>query len=113
VVAATSLFAIQYIEQHPELQEQLWENTRYFRGHMQAAGFTVPKSVHPIVPVMLGEAQKAQDMAKAMLEQGIYVIAFSYPVVPEGAARIRVQISAAHTKEDLDKVVEAFSKTRG
>ena len=113
VVAAGSLFAIQYIQQHPELQEELWENTRYFRAQMQAAGFTVPESVHPIVPVMLFDAQKAQDMAKAMLEQGVYVIAFSYPVVREGLARIRVQISANHTKEDLDKAVASFVKTRG
>lgn len=112
VVTAASLFAIQYIEQHPELREKLWENTRYFRAQMQKAGFTVPESVHPIVPVMLGEAKKAQDMAKAMLEQEIYVIAFSYPVVPDGAARIRVQISANHTIEDLDKAVEAFVKSR-
>jgi len=113
VVAATSLFAIDYIEKHPELREKLWESTRYFRTKMQEAGFTVPESVHPIVPVMLGDAQKAQEMAKAMLEQGIYVIAFSYPVVPEGKARIRVQISSEHTKEDLDKAVSAFIKTRG
>ncbi len=113
VIAATSVFAIQYAQEHPELREKLWENTRYFRSRMQEAGFTVPVSVHPIVPVMLGDAKKAQDMAKAMLEQGIYVIAFSYPVVPEGTARIRVQISASHTKEDLDKAVEAFVKTRG
>jgi len=113
VVAAASFFAIQYIQQHPELQEKLWENTRYFRAQMQAAGFTVPESVHPIVPVMLFDAQKAQDMAKAMLEEGIYVIAFSYPVVPEGLARIRVQISANHTKEDLDRAVASFVKTRG
>ena len=113
VVTAASLFAIQYIEQHPEPQERLWENTRYFRTQMRRAGFTVPESVHPIVPVMLGDAKKAQDMAKEMLKEGIYVIAFSYPVVPEGLARIRVQISSAHTKEDLDRVVEAFVKTRG
>ena len=111
VVAATSLASISHIEQHPELREKLWENTRYFREKMQTAGFKVPESVHPIVPVMLGEAKKAKDMASAMLEEGIYVIAFSYPVVPEGAARIRVQISANHTKEDLDRVVDAFVKT--
>lgn len=112
-VAGASLFAIQYIEQHPELREKLWENTSYFRGEMQKAGFQVPESEHPIVPVMLGAAQKAQDMARAMLQEGIYVIAFSYPVVPEGAARIRVQISSLHTQEDLERAVEAFIKTRG
>jgi len=113
VVAATSLFAIEYIEKHPELREKLWENTRYFRTKMQDAGFTVPESVHPIVPIMIGDAQKAQDMASLMLKEDIYVIAFSYPVVPEGKARIRVQISSDHTQEDLNKVVEAFVKTRG
>ena len=113
VVAGASVFAIQYIGQHPELREKLWENTKYFRARMQEAGFQVPKSVHPIVPVMLGDAKKAKDMAKAMLAEGIYVIAFSYPVVPEGAARIRVQISANHTREDLGRAVEAFAKTRG
>jgi len=110
---ATSLFAIQYIENHPELREKLWENTRYFREKMQEANFTVPESVHPIVPVMIGDAQKAQDMALAMLKENIYVIAFSYPVVPDGKARIRVQISSEHTKEDLDQAVAAFIKTRG
>lgn len=113
VIAAAGTFAIEYIEKHPELRERLWQNTRYFREKMQEAGFTVPESIHPIVPVMLGDAQKAQHMAKAMLQEGIYVIAFSYPVVPEGAARIRVQISSLHTKEDLDRAVEAFVKTRG
>ncbi|KKW13755.1 MAG: Glycine C-acetyltransferase [Parcubacteria group bacterium GW2011_GWA2_50_10] len=112
-VAGASLFAIQYIENHPELREKLWENTKYFREQMQKAGFTVPESVHPIVPVMLGDAKKAKDMATAMLAEGIYVIAFSYPVVPESAARIRVQISSNHTREDLDKAVDAFVKTRG
>ena len=113
VVAASSLFAIEYIEAHPELREKLWENTRYFREKMQEVGFTVPKSVHPIVPVMIGDAQKAQKMAATMLKEGIYVIAFSYPVVPEGKARIRVQLSSEHTKEDLDHCVKAFIKTRG
>ena len=112
-VAGASLFAIQYIENHPELREKLSENTKYFREQMQKAGFTVPESVHPIVPVMLGDAKKAKDMATAMLAEGIYVIAFSYPVVPESAARIRVQISSNHTREDLDKAVDAFVKTRG
>ncbi len=113
VIAAAARFAIEYIEKHPELREKLWENTRYFREKMQEAGFKVPESAHPIVPVMIGEARKAKDMANAMLQEGIYVIAFSYPVVPEGTARIRVQISSLHTKEDLDRAVEAFVKTRG
>ena len=113
VVAATSRYAVEYIEAHPELRRRLWDNTRYFRDRMQDVGFTVPQSVHPIVPVMLGDARKTQDMALAMLDEGIYVIGFSYPVVPQGAARIRVQISSDHTRADLDRAVQAFVKTRG
>ncbi|MEK7084375.1 MAG: glycine C-acetyltransferase [Patescibacteria group bacterium] len=108
VIAATTMFVLDFIEQHPELREQLWENTRYFREKMVAAGFTVPTSVHPIVPIMLGDGKVAADMARDMLDEGIYVIGFSYPVVPMGKARIRVQISAAHTKEQIDQLVAAF-----
>ena len=108
VIAGTSLFAIGYIQQHPELQEQLWENTRYFREQMKAAGFQIPESEHPIVPVMIGDPHKAQNMARVMFEGGIYVVAFSYPVVPQGTDRIRVQISAAHSKEDINAIVRAF-----
>ena len=110
VIAATALFAIRYIGKHPELRAKLWENTKYFREKMTEAGFTVPESVHPIVPIMLGEAKKAKSMADAMLEDGIYVIAFSFPVVPEGTARIRVQISSDHTKKDIDKLVASFQR---
>ena len=110
VVAANSLFAIDYINTHPELRRKLWENTRYFRDKMKGAGFAVPVSVHPIVPIILGDAKKTQSIARAMLDEGIYVIGFSYPVVPEGAARIRVQISSDHTREDIDKLIEAFVK---
>lgn len=112
VVAGTALFAIGYAQAHPGLRERLWEHTIRFRAGMQEAGFTVPESVHPIVPVMIGDARKAQEMARAMRGEGIYVVAFSYPVVPEGKARIRVQISAAHTAEDIDKIVSAFVKLK-
>lgn len=108
VIAGAALFALQYVSERPDLREHLWDNTRYFREKMQSAGFTVPESVHPIVPVMIGDAAKTSEMARRMLEEGIFVVGFSYPVVPEGKARIRVQISAAHTKEDIDRVVEAF-----
>src|SRR3990167_4068099 len=108
VVAATSLFAIDYIKKHPKLREKLWANTLYFRKKMTEAGFTVPKSEHPIVPVMMHDAQKTQNMAKQMLKRGIYVVGFSYPVVPQNEARIRVQISSEHRKEDIDKLVNAF-----
>lgn len=110
VVAGTTLFALDFIEQHPELREQLWENARYFREHMIAAGFKVPESFHPIVPVMIGDGKAASDMAKDMIDEGIYVIGFSYPVVPMGKARIRVQISAIHTKEQIDQLLAAFTK---
>lgn len=110
VISGTVLFVLEYIQQHPELREQLWSNTHYFRDKMTAAGFTVPESVHPIVPVMIGDGKAASDMAKDMLDEGIYVIGFSYPVVPMGKARIRVQISAIHTPEQIDTLVTAFTK---
>ena len=113
VVAATALDAIDYLADHPELRTKLWGNTHYFRGEMKQAGFAVPDSAHPIVPVILGDAEKTQRMARAMLDEGIYVVGFSYPVVPEGSARIRVQISSDHTSADLDKAVKAFVKTGG
>lgn len=110
VVAATTMFVLDFIDEHPELREKLWENTLYFRAQMAAAGFTIPEDVHPIVPVMIGDGKVASDMAKEMLSDGIYVIGFSYPVVPMGKARIRVQISAAHSQEQIDQLVSAFSK---
>lgn len=110
MIAATTMFVLDYIDQHPELLTQLRDNTNYFRAKMTAAGFTVPTSVHPIVPVMIGDGKTASDMAKDMLAEGIYVIGFSYPVVPMGKARIRVQISAVHTTEQIDTLVTAFTK---
>ncbi len=110
VVASTTMFVLEYIENHPELREKLWENTRYFREQMTQGGFTVSESVHPIVPIMLGDGKVASDMARDMMDEGIYVIGFSYPVVPMGKARIRVQISAIHTKEQIDILVSAFIK---
>ncbi len=110
VVAGTTLFVLDFIEKHPELREQLWENAKYFREHMIAAGFKVPESFHPIVPVMIGDGKAASDMAKDMMAEGIYVIGFSFPVVPMGKARIRVQISAIHTKDQIDQLLAAFTK---
>jgi glycine C-acetyltransferase len=110
VVCGVTSFVLDYVEEHPEFREKLWENTSYFREKMVTAGFTVPKSVHPIVPVIIGKAEPAMNMANDMLDEGIYVIAFSYPVVPMETARIRVQISAAHTKEQIDQLVVAFEK---
>ena len=92
------------------LRDKLWENTRYFRAKMTAAGFDIKPGEHPIVPIMLYDAKLSQDFAAKLLEEGIYVIGFYYPVVPKGQARIRVQISAAHEMEHLDKAIAAFTK---
>lgn len=112
VITAVNAFSVDYIKKHPEFRKSLWDNLRYFREKMQKAGFEVSKQEHPIVPIMLGDAKVAKKMTEELFDVGIYVRAFSYPVVPEGRARIRVQISAAHTKKDIDKAVEAFTKVR-
>jgi len=109
-ITAASIAVIDLLSEKPELREQLVENTKYFREQIAAAGFDIKAGEHPIVPIMLGDAKLAQDMAAAMLEKGIYVIGFSFPVVPKGEARIRVQISAAHTREHLDKAITAFTE---
>jgi glycine C-acetyltransferase len=94
-----------------KLRDRLEENTHYFRKGMQDAGFDVDDGDHPIVPVMLGDAKLAQKMSRELLEHGIYAVGFFFPVVPKGKARIRTQISAAHTKQDLDKAIAAFAST--
>ena len=98
------------VEESLELRDRNAANTKYFREKMTAAGFDIIPGEHPIVPIMLGDAKLSQVMAEKMLQEGIYVIGFFYPVVPKGTARIRVQISAAHTREHLDKAVAAFTK---
>ena len=108
VAAAIKVFDL--ISASTALRDQLETNTSYFREHMTAAGFEIRPGVHPIVPIMLGDARLAQDMARDLLDEGIYVIGFSYPVVPKGQARIRVQISAGHEREHLDRAIEAFTK---
>ena len=92
------------------MRDKLEENTRYFREKMTAAGFDIKPGEHPIVPIMLYEAQLSQQFAEKLLDKGIYVIGFYYPVVPKGKARIRVQVSAAHNKAHLDKAIEAFKE---
>ncbi|RJR29557.1 MAG: glycine C-acetyltransferase [Candidatus Latescibacterota bacterium] len=109
-LTAASIKALELLSTTGELRDRLRENTAYFRSAMTAAGFDIIPSEHPIVPVMLGDAKLAQTMAAGMLEEGIYVIGFFYPVVPKGAARIRVQVSAAHTREHLDRAIAAFTK---
>lgn len=110
VITATSLAVLDLIREEPELRVRLEENSRYFREAMTKAGFTLAPGEHPIIPVMLGDAVLAQRMAARMLEEGIYVVGFSFPVVPQGKARIRTQMSAAHTREQLEQAVAAFVK---
>jgi len=108
-VTGTSLFVINYLKSHPEYRERLWANTKLFRKLMSDNGFKVSDAQHPITPIMLGDEKKAVEMAKALFDEGIYVIGFAFPVVPKGKARIRVQISAAHTKEDIETAVKKFT----
>ena len=111
-ICAASLKVLDMLEASTSLRDHLEENTHYFRAQMQANGFAVPEGDHPIVPVMLGDAVVAQKMSERLLELDIFAIGFFYPVVPQGKARIRVQISAGHTKADLDKAVAAFTTAR-
>src|SRR3989338_4958289 len=108
-VTGASLWLIDYLKTHPEYRERLWENTKLFRELMKQSGFTVSEAQHPITPIMLGDEKKAVEMAKALFDEGIYVIGFAFPVVPKGKARIRVQVSAAHTREDIATAVEKFA----
>jgi glycine C-acetyltransferase len=107
-LAAAGIQAFALLSASSELRDRLRENTRYFRDRMMRAGFDIKPGEHPIVPVMLYEAEVAQRMAAALLTEGIYVIGFFYPVVPKGQARIRVQISAAHSRTQLDRAIDAF-----
>ena len=109
-IVSGALATFTMLSETTELRDKLEENTKYFRDQMTERGFDIKPGIHPIIPIMLGDAKLAHDMARDMLAEGIYVIGFSYPVVPKGEARIRVQISAAHTKEHLDKAIDAFSK---
>ncbi|HEY2146921.1 MAG TPA: glycine C-acetyltransferase [Pirellulales bacterium] len=111
-VIGGAMAAIDLLTASTELRDRLAENTRYFRHKMTERGFNIVPGEHPIVPIMLGDASLAARMAEQMLERGVYVIGFSYPVVPQGKARIRVQVSAAHTRDDLDFAVEAFGAVR-
>lgn len=109
-VVAAGIKAFEMLEAAGELREKLVENTRYFREQMTAAGFDVRPGVHPISPVMLYDAKLAQRFAQRLLEEGIYAIGFFFPVVPKDQARIRTQISAAHTREHLDRAIDAFTR---
>jgi glycine C-acetyltransferase len=109
-ITYTAIAAFKMLKETTELRDTLEKNTKYFRDQMTSKGFDIKPGFHPIIPIMLGDAKLAHDVARDMLAEGIYVIGFSYPVVPKGQARIRVQISAAHTKEQLDKAIAAFTK---
>ena len=114
VIAASAIAAFDMLTESDDLRIKLMENTAYFRESMTKLGFDIIKGVHPIVPIMFREfdndAQLSQDFAKDLYEEGIYVVGFFFPVVPKGQSRIRVQISAAHTSEQIDKAVTAFEK---
>ena len=110
-ICAASLKVLEMLEASTELRDRLEANTKYFREGMKKAGFAISDGDHPIVPVMLGDARLAQEMSKRLLERGIYASGFFFPVVPKGKARIRTQISAAHTRDDLDKAISAFAET--
>lgn len=109
-IVGASIAVIDMLEENTSLRDKLWENTKYFREQITLAGFDIKPGEHPIVPIMLYEAKLAQDFAAKLLEEGIYVVGFFYPVVAKGNARIRVQISAGHDKAHLDKAIAAFSK---
>jgi glycine C-acetyltransferase len=111
-IAAAGIAMLDLLETSGELLQRLRENTAYFRSEMVARGFEIPESDHPIVPIMIGDAVEAGAMADRLLAEGIYVRAFSYPVVPRGKARIRTQMSAAHSRDDLDQAIAAFEKVR-
>jgi glycine C-acetyltransferase len=111
-MVAASLAALELLGSSTELRDRLEANTAWFRQAMTDAGFAVAPGVHPIVPIMLGDARVAAEMAERLLAHGVYVIAFSYPVVPKGAARIRTQISALHSRDDLDAAVAVFSAVK-
>jgi glycine C-acetyltransferase len=111
-IVAASLKVLDLLSSTTDLRDKLEENTRYFREKIKEAGFEIKEGIHPIVPIMLGDAVLSQNMAGRLLEKGVYVIGFFYPVVPKNTARIRVQISAAHTKEDLDFAIEKFKEVK-
>ena len=110
-IVAASLKALELLSASTELRDKLEENTKYFRAALTERGLTIKPGTHPIVPIMIGDAARSQGFAARMLEKGVYVIGFFYPVVPHGTARVRTQVSAAHSREDLEFAVNAFAET--
>ena len=109
-IVTASIHVLEMLKSGQALREAVWENSRYFREQMSAAGFTLGGADHAIIPVMIGDAKLASDFANRLLTENIYVIGFSFPVVPKGQARIRTQMSAAHSKEQIDKAIAAFTR---
>ncbi len=109
MIAASSIAVLDLLERDSALKEQLHDNATYFRNRMTDRGFDLKPGEHPIIPVMLGDAKLATTMADALLKRGIYVIGFAFPVVPKGQARIRTQMSAGLTREQLDRAIDAFT----
>jgi glycine C-acetyltransferase len=109
-LVAAALKTIDLLKDSQTAQKNLESNTAYFRDKIARAGFSIKPGTHPIVPIMLGDAKLAQEVAAKLLDEGVYVVGFFYPVVPKGEARIRVQLSAAHTQKDLDFAIEKFTK---
>jgi glycine C-acetyltransferase len=109
-VAASALAAVEFIEQHPDRVQRLRDNTAYFRGAISEAGFKPLPGDTPIVPIIIGETADAIRMSDMLLDEGVFVTGFGFPVVPHGTARVRRQLSAAHTRDDLDFAVQAFRK---
>jgi glycine C-acetyltransferase len=111
-IAGASMEVFNILSENTELRDHLEDLTAYYRKGLTEAGFDIIDSVHPIVPVMLYDEKTAGEFAKRMMDKGVYVVAFSYPVVPKGKARIRTQVSAAHTKEDIDFILKCFKEVR-
>tara|TARA_A100000164_G_scaffold65169_1_gene53808 strand:- start:1291 stop:2478 length:1188 start_codon:yes stop_codon:yes gene_type:complete len=109
-IVKASLKALDIVKSQPDRRHRIYENTKYFRTKMKSLGFNIIGDQHPITPVMLGDANIAQQMSRELLENGIYAVSFSFPVVPEGKARIRLQINSEHTKDELDKAIQVFEK---
>jgi glycine C-acetyltransferase len=109
-IVVGAMKALEMLQERPELRETLWENTKYFRGRIVELGFEIIPGIHPIVPIMLRDERKTVALARAINERGIFVVGFTYPVVPMGEARIRVQLSASHTREQLDTALSVFEE---
>jgi glycine C-acetyltransferase len=110
MIAAVSIAVLDWLQAHAAVRERLLADARYLRDGLRQAGFAVAEGEHPIIPVMVGEAERAQAFASRLFELGIYVVGFSFPVVPKGQARIRIQVSAAHQRADLDRAIAAFAQ---